>query len=120
MQTGREFFIHGLTDIYDAEQQLVEALGELAEDSSLGQLKKAFESHRAQTEKQVQRLQQCFELLGEPKRDFARSRGHRRAHARACMIQEGMRGGVTGGGVGDREHSVGRPNQLEPGAVPPP
>ena len=65
MQTGREFFIHGLTDIYDAEQQLVEALGELAEDSSLGQLKKAFESHRAQTEKQVQRLQQCFELLGE-------------------------------------------------------
>jgi len=33
MQTGREFFIHGLTDIYDAEQQLVEALGELEQDS---------------------------------------------------------------------------------------
>ncbi len=65
MQTGREFFIHGLTDIYDAEQQLVEALGELEQDSSLSQLKKAFASHRAQTEKQVQRLQQCFELLGE-------------------------------------------------------
>lgn len=65
MQTGREFFIHGLTDIYDAEQQLVEALNELAQDSNQGQLKKAFESHRAQTEKQVQRLQQCFELLGE-------------------------------------------------------
>jgi len=65
MQTGREFFIHGLTDIYDAEQQLVEALGELAEDSNQAQLKKAFESHRAQTEKQVERLQQCFELLGE-------------------------------------------------------
>lgn len=65
MQTGREFFIHGLTDIYDAEQQLVEALSELAQDSTQAQLKKAFESHRAQTEKQVQRLQQCFELLGE-------------------------------------------------------
>jgi len=65
MQTGREFFIHGLNDIYDAEQQLVEALGELAEDSNQAQLKKAFESHRAQTEKQVQRLQQAFELLGE-------------------------------------------------------
>jgi ferritin-like metal-binding protein YciE len=65
MQTGREFFIHGLTDIYDAEQQLVEALGELEQDSSLSQLKKAFASHRAQTEKQVERLQQCFELLGE-------------------------------------------------------
>ena len=65
MQTGREFFIHGLTDIYDAEQQLVEALGELEQDSSLSQLKKAFASHRAQTEKQVQRLRQCFEILGE-------------------------------------------------------
>ena len=65
MQTGREFFIHGLNDIYDAEQQLVEALGELEDDSNLSQLKKAFASHRAQTEKQVQRLQQCFELLGE-------------------------------------------------------
>lgn len=65
MQTGREFFIHGLTDIYDAEQQLVEALGELAGDSSNGQLKKAFETHRAQTEKQVERLNQAFEILGE-------------------------------------------------------
>jgi ferritin-like metal-binding protein YciE len=65
MQTGREFFIHGLTDIYDAEQQLVEALGELAQDSSNAQLKKAFESHRQQTEKQVERLDQVFEILGE-------------------------------------------------------
>jgi ferritin-like metal-binding protein YciE len=65
MQTGREFFIHGLTDVYDAEQQLVEALGELAGDSSNGQLKKAFETHRAQTEKQVERLNQAFEILGE-------------------------------------------------------
>src|SRR3982751_2051700 len=65
MQTGREFLIHGLTDIYDAEQQLVEALGELAQDSNQGQLKKAFESHQAQTERQVQRLQQVFEILRE-------------------------------------------------------
>jgi len=65
MQTGREFFIHGLTDIYDAEQQLVEALGELEQDSSNGQLKKAFGTHRDQTEKQVQRLDQVFEILGE-------------------------------------------------------
>src|SRR3954452_11358637 len=69
MQTGKEFFIHGLNDIYDAEQQLVEALGELAQDSNQAQLKKAFESHRAQTEKQVQRLQQVFEILGEQPED---------------------------------------------------
>jgi ferritin-like metal-binding protein YciE len=65
MQTGKEFFIHGLNDIYDAEQQLVEALGELEQDSNNGQLKKAFGTHRDQTEKQVQRLDQVFETLGE-------------------------------------------------------
>jgi ferritin-like metal-binding protein YciE len=65
MQTGRDFCIYGLTGIYDAEQQLVEALGELEQDSNLSQLKKAFATHRAQTEKQVQRLEQAFEILGE-------------------------------------------------------
>jgi len=65
MQTGREFFVHGLTDIYDAEQQLVQALGELEQDSNNGQLKKAFATHLQQTEKQVERLEQVFHILGE-------------------------------------------------------
>ena len=34
MQTGHELFIHELQDLLDAEQQLVEALGEQAEESS--------------------------------------------------------------------------------------
>ena len=65
MQTGHEFFVHGLNDMMDAERQLVSALEELAGDSSRGDLKSAFEEHRRQTETQIERLQQCFELLGE-------------------------------------------------------
>lgn len=65
MQTGHELFVHGLNDIMDAERQLVDALEELASDSSNPQLKKAFEQHRKETEGHIERLEQCFELLGE-------------------------------------------------------
>jgi ferritin-like metal-binding protein YciE len=65
MQTGHELFVHGLNDMMDGERQLVEALEELASDSSRSDLKKAFEQHRRETEGQVERLEQCFELLGE-------------------------------------------------------
>ena len=65
MQTGHEFFLHGMNDILDGERQLVEALEENAQDSSRADLKKAFKQHRRETEGQVKRLQQCFKLLGE-------------------------------------------------------
>ena len=65
MQTGHELFVHGLNDMMDAERQLVTALAENAQDSSRGDLKKAFDQHRRETENQIKRLQQCFELLGE-------------------------------------------------------
>jgi ferritin-like metal-binding protein YciE len=65
MQTAHELFVHELTDMLDAEQKLVEALGTQAEESSRPDLQKAFQAHQQQTQKQVERLQQCFELLDE-------------------------------------------------------
>ncbi len=65
MQTAHEMFIHELRDLLDAEQQLVEALGKQAEECSRPDLQKAFQSHQAQTEKQAERLRQCFEEIGE-------------------------------------------------------
>jgi ferritin-like metal-binding protein YciE len=65
MQTGHELFVHGLNDMMDAEHQLLEALEENANDSSRADLKKAFEQHRRETEGQVKRLEQCFQILGE-------------------------------------------------------
>jgi len=65
MQTAHEFFIHELGDMLDAEQKLVEALGEQAKESSRPELQKAFQAHQAQTEKQVERLHQVFESIEE-------------------------------------------------------
>jgi ferritin-like metal-binding protein YciE len=69
MQTAHELFIHELQDMLDAEQQLVEALGKQAEESSRPELQKAFQSHQAQTEKQVERLRQALESIGEDPED---------------------------------------------------
>jgi ferritin-like metal-binding protein YciE len=69
MQTAHELFLHELADMLDAERKLVEALGEQAGEASNPQLQKAFASHQAQTEKQVQRLEQVFEQLGEQPED---------------------------------------------------
>src|SRR5579863_4500540 len=50
METGHELFIHGMTDMLDAERQLVQALQELEDDSANSQLKKAFAKHREEPE----------------------------------------------------------------------
>lgn len=65
MQTAHELFTHELADMLDAERKILEALGEQIEETSNEQLQKAFEAHRAQTEKQVERLEECFQELGE-------------------------------------------------------
>ena len=69
MQTAHELFLHELADMLDAERKLVDALGEQANGASNPQLQKAFSAHQAQTEKQVQRLEQVFQQLGEDPED---------------------------------------------------
>jgi ferritin-like metal-binding protein YciE len=65
METAHELFLHELQDMLDAERRLVEALGKQSEESSRSELSTAFSTHQRQTEKQVQRLEQAFESLGE-------------------------------------------------------
>jgi len=61
-------FVHELQDIYYAEQKLIEALGELARESTRQDLQQAFTSHRKETQGQVQRLEQVFQIVGmQPK-----------------------------------------------------
>jgi len=65
MTTLNELFDHELKDIYYAEHQLVEALQTLADESSDGEIKKAFQSHRKETQGHIKRLDQVFKVLGE-------------------------------------------------------
>lgn len=54
-----------LKDIYWAEQKLVKTLPKLSEAAHSPELKAAFDSHLAETENHVSRLEQVFTLLGE-------------------------------------------------------
>lgn len=65
METAHEFFLHELSDMLDAERKILDALEEQANESTNPQLQKAFQQHREQTEGQVERLESCFEELGE-------------------------------------------------------
>lgn len=64
--TLQDLFIEELGDLLDAEKQLVKALPEMAEAANSGQLRQAFQHHLQQTEGQVQRLEQVFNLIGVP------------------------------------------------------
>jgi ferritin-like metal-binding protein YciE len=65
MTTLNDLFEHELKDIYYAEHQLVAALQTLADESSDAEIKKAFQSHRKETQGHVKRLDQVFKSLGE-------------------------------------------------------
>src|SRR3982751_1095133 len=57
-----------LRDILHAEKQLTKALPKMAEAARFDQLRELFEQHLVETENQVERLNECFELLGKPAR----------------------------------------------------
>lgn len=64
----QDLHLHVLQDIYYAENQIKKALPDMIEQATNRDLTAAFKSHLAQTEKQIARLEECFELLGkEPK-----------------------------------------------------
>ena len=57
--------LHTLKDVYFAEHEILKALPKMEQAAQSEELKKAFETHRAQTEQQVQRLNDVFALLNE-------------------------------------------------------
>lgn len=65
LESLRELFLHELQDIYDAEQQLFNALPKMQEGATAPDLKNAFAQHLKQTEGQVARLERVFERLSE-------------------------------------------------------
>jgi ferritin-like metal-binding protein YciE len=58
-----ELFVMLLKDVYDAENQLVEALPKLADAATDTKLKQGFQMHLDQTQEHVARLEQIAESL---------------------------------------------------------
>jgi len=65
MSDLKALLVEELQDLLHAETQLVAALPKMAEAAHHPKLKEAFEKHLEQTQTQVTRLEQAFELLGE-------------------------------------------------------
>lgn len=64
-KTLEDLFLETLKDIYYAEKKILVALPKMAKAANSKELKAAFEKHRSETEGQVERLTQVFELLDE-------------------------------------------------------
>jgi ferritin-like metal-binding protein YciE len=65
MKTLDDLFLHHLKDIYYAEKQVLKALPKMSKKSDSAKLRKAFDDHLKETEGQVKRLEQVFEMVGE-------------------------------------------------------
>jgi len=65
MQTLHELFEETVRDIYYAEKKILKALPKMAKKASSEDLSAAFEAHLEETEGQIERLEQIFEMLGK-------------------------------------------------------
>lgn len=73
-----KYFHDLLKDIYWAEKHLVKELAKMSKKATSEALKQAFLDHRAETEGQVERLEQVFETIGK------------KAQAKKCEAMEGL------------------------------
>ena len=60
-----DLFHDTLKDIYFAEKKILTALHKMAKAAQSDELRAAFEKHHAETEGQVERLEQVFGLIGK-------------------------------------------------------
>jgi ferritin-like metal-binding protein YciE len=60
MSTLQDLYIDQLQDLYDAEQQITDALPKMARHATSSRLREGFEEHLEQTKEQIQRLDQIF------------------------------------------------------------
>jgi ferritin-like metal-binding protein YciE len=65
IKTMDDLLLHGLKDVYYAENQIVKALPTMTDKTSNRDLTKGLRDHLEETKKQVGRLDQVFKLLGQ-------------------------------------------------------
>jgi len=73
-----ELFVDSLKDIYWAEKALVKALPKMAKNATNENLIAGINNHTAETEEQISRLEQVFEIIGK------------KAVAKKCEAMDGL------------------------------
>jgi ferritin-like metal-binding protein YciE len=77
-KTLNDLFLEALKDVYHAEKQILRALPKMAKAAESDELRKAFQTHRDETEGQIERLEQVFEMVGK------------RAQGKPCEAMQGL------------------------------
>ncbi|MEX6505704.1 ferritin-like domain-containing protein [Jiella sp. M17.18] len=77
-KTLQDLFLDTLKDVYHAEKQILRGLTKMAKAAESDDLRQAFEHHREETDQQVQRLEQVFEIVGK------------RAQGKPCEAMQGL------------------------------
>ena len=62
--TLEQLFLHELGDLYSSESQLIKALPKMVKAAESEELKHAFQAHLGETETQLERVKQAFEIAG--------------------------------------------------------
>jgi ferritin-like metal-binding protein YciE len=78
----RELFTYNLQDTHYAETRIFETLPEMIEAAEHPELKQALSAHRQETRRQIERLNEVFEMLG-------RSPGDEECEAINGILEEG-------------------------------
>lgn len=65
IKTMEDLFLHGLQDIYYAEQQITKGLPKMIEQATNRDLQNGLKLHLEETNKQIERLEKVFEKLGQ-------------------------------------------------------
>lgn len=68
IKTLDELFLHTLKDVFYAERKILDAIPKMERMATSPKLKTALSSHRTETEGQVLRLEEVFDILGKPAR----------------------------------------------------
>jgi len=82
MESLRDLYVHGLKDLYSAENQILKALPQMIKKATNAQLKKAFTTHERQTREHVKRLERIFKELDESPRG-------KKCHGMEGLLEEG-------------------------------
>ena len=78
IESLNELLTEELKDIYSAEKQLLRAMPKMAKKATSPELKTALQEHLEVTKRQIERLEEVFESLGEP------------AKAKTCKAMQGL------------------------------
>jgi ferritin-like metal-binding protein YciE len=65
IKTMNDLFLHGLQDIYYAEQQIAKSLPSMIDQATNRDLSSGLSAHLEETKKQIGRLEQVFNKLGK-------------------------------------------------------